>query len=66
MSSLVSKGLLTRENSDREFRLLQSLRTSVMVGSITGAIFNVLETYWYVWNLGYLFDLDNEQLCRTS
>ncbi|OLS20889.1 MAG: hypothetical protein HeimC2_35430 [Candidatus Heimdallarchaeota archaeon LC_2] len=58
----LSKGLLTRENSDREFRLLQSLKTSVLVGSITGAIFNVLETYWYVWNLGYLFDLDNEEI----
>lgn len=56
----LSKGLLTRENSDKEYRILQNLRTPVLVGSITGAIFNVLETYWYVWNLGYLFDLDNE------
>ncbi|MFV2014941.1 MAG: PrsW family glutamic-type intramembrane protease, partial [Candidatus Heimdallarchaeota archaeon] len=56
----LSKGLLTRENSDKEYRLLQNMRTPVLVGSITGAIFNVLETYWYVWQLGYLFDLDNE------
>ncbi|MHA2100404.1 MAG: PrsW family glutamic-type intramembrane protease, partial [Candidatus Kariarchaeaceae archaeon] len=61
----LSKGLLTRENSDKEYRLLQNLRTPVLVGSITGAIFNVLETYWYVWNLGYLFDLDSEDRWET-
>lgn len=57
----ISKGLLTRENSDKEYRLLQNLRTPVLVGSITGAIFNLLETYWYVWNLGYLFELDSKE-----
>ncbi len=57
----LSKALITRENSEKEFRLLQNIRTPVMVGSLTGAIFNILETYWYIWNLGYLFELEDKE-----
>lgn len=61
----LSKALITRENSEKEFRLLQNIRTPVMIGSLTGAIFNLLETYWYIWNLGYLFELEDKDNWQT-
>ncbi len=46
---------ITRSGSDREQRILNNGKIPIFIGLITGAIFNVLETYWYIFNSGIVF-----------
>ena len=61
----LSRGLMTRPNEDKEYRVFQNIKTPVYVGAITGMMFNCLETFWYIWNTGYLFDVSNNEAWRS-
>ncbi|MHA2250849.1 MAG: PrsW family glutamic-type intramembrane protease [Candidatus Kariarchaeaceae archaeon] len=57
----ISKSLVTDRGRINERRLVQNIRVTVFIGIITGTMFNLLETYWYTWNVGYIFFLDEQQ-----
>ncbi len=53
----MARGLATIKGTDKTTRILSSGKLPVFVGLTTGALFNLLETYWYIFNVGYIFDL---------
>ncbi len=58
----MARGLSTLKGTDKTTRILSSGKLPVFVGLTTGALFNLLETYWYVFNVGYIFDLGERSL----
>lgn len=53
----MARGLTTIKGTDKTKRILSSGKLPVFAGLTTGVIFNLLETYWYIFNSGYIFDL---------
>lgn len=43
----------------KEHRLVNNPLQLLYFGLITGAVFNILETYLYTWNVGYVFQTDD-------
>jgi RsiW-degrading membrane proteinase PrsW (M82 family) len=56
----LARSYATQPGEIKERKLIQSMSIPVYIGTITGAMFNMLETYWYTWNLGYIFQIKDQ------
>ncbi|MHA2170124.1 MAG: PrsW family glutamic-type intramembrane protease [Candidatus Kariarchaeaceae archaeon] len=57
----LARSYATQPGVTKERKLIQNMSIPVYVGTITGAMFNLLETYWYTWNLGYIFQIKDQE-----
>ena len=60
-----SRGLYTYWGK-RERRFLSSMQSIFVMGFIIGGLFSFLEAYWYIFNLSYLFFLDDPEIWNVA
>ncbi len=55
---IMMRGLITQPGYDHETRIYKNGSQPIFMGLLSGLIFNLLESYWYIVNSGYLYDLN--------
>lgn len=58
----LSRGVIANRGKKIESRLLSNGKLPILLGLVTGLIFNLLETYWYTFNVSYIFILDDVEI----
>jgi len=58
---ILSTGVYTSWGK-KETRILNNKGTILMISMLAGVIFTLLETYWYIFNLGYIYDVSNTNI----